>query len=729
MYSCLSMVLASAALLLTASHRCVAASRTDTTTGFRESVALSIDPDVSSKFAEVRSHLANRQWLLAVRHLVQISDSASDSLVPVHPGRYCHAQLYCQMLLSGLPPEGLDAYRALIDDRAGRWFQQAEATGSHRLLKRVVQSAFASSYGDDALLLLAEQAWEDGRLSEARRWWTALLSRQESTQTDSPAAILRYPNAQIDSADVRVRLILCSLLQGAIDRAQRELKDFEKLHGDAEGTLAGQSGQLSEILEAVIADAQRWRSASQVSGSPTFAATQERSGTYPPPENPLAVAWRVDLPEDSFAARGEPAKRLARGPLSHFPVTDETNVFVNDAYSVHAFALRTGTPAWPVDGNSSGVLYRSRLAQEGRPIQPMRGTPQYTMTIHDGRLYARMGVPITRVARREFRAPNEIIGLDVARGEGKLVFHVAAGSLGPQDEAWSFDGAPVVAGERLYVAVTQNRPQVRVSIACFDTRTAELLWRSPICTSLRQPEETWNVARHGLLTLAGGQVFYTTGLGAVAAIDQTNGDVQWIVTYETQELASAHSESSESSDVSHVESGLTPCLYHAETLVVVAPDARSGMLLDATTGVLLRKFELPARVRHVLGVVRETLVVGNDSLWGIDLETAQVKWHVDNSSGGPGCGRGFVTESSVWWPTRKQLLEVDGTSGVVLRRVGLEELTRREGGNLLVAHGRLLIAQADCLVSFTDASDDRVPSRPNCPDAGNSFDKVPVEPR
>ena len=69
------------------------------------------------------------------------------------------------------------------------------------------------------------------------------------------------------------------------------------------------------------------------------------------------------------------------------------------------------------------------------------GTPRYTLTIADGRLYARMGSPITNPPQQPgvTVAAGSIVCLDL-RAEGKLLWRVAA------EEGWAFDGAPVVGG-------------------------------------------------------------------------------------------------------------------------------------------------------------------------------------------------------------------------------------------------------------------------------------------
>src|SRR5271157_6651875 len=74
---------------------------------------------------------------------------------------------YCHRSLAKLPPEARAIYRTRMDSLAERWFREGESRRDAALLRRVVELAFCSSWGDEALELLGDLAFQDGRFGEA----------------------------------------------------------------------------------------------------------------------------------------------------------------------------------------------------------------------------------------------------------------------------------------------------------------------------------------------------------------------------------------------------------------------------------------------------------------------------------------------------------------------------------------------------------------------------------
>ena len=109
------------------------------------------------------------------------------------------------------------------------------------------------------------------------------------------------------------------------------------------------------------------------------------------------------------------------------------------------------------------------------------GTPRYTLTIADGRLYARVGTPVTN-------PPQPLQPRATARAAAASsgwTFTPKANSLWRADaeEGWAFDGAPVVAGGRLFVAMRHADIRPQAHVACFDTTTGRMRWRRFICAA------------------------------------------------------------------------------------------------------------------------------------------------------------------------------------------------------------------------------------------------------
>ena len=154
------------------------------------------------------------------------------------------------------------------------------------------------------------------------------------------------------------------------------------------------------------------------------------------------------------------------------------------------------------------------------------GTPRYTLTIADDRLYARMGSPITNPPQQPgvSVASGNLVCLDL-RAEGKLLWRVAA------EEGWAFDGAPVVAAARLFIVMRRNDIRPQVHVACFDTTTARMRWRRFVCAAETPARGTLAECTHTLLTLSGDTIYVNTNLGAVAALAVEDGRIHWLSLY------------------------------------------------------------------------------------------------------------------------------------------------------------------------------------------------------
>ena len=157
----------------------------------------------------------------------------------------------------------------------------------------------------------------------------------------------------------------------------------------------------------------------------TFGVNAARNGVLPEEIEVGALRWAVDLPADPYApAPTVPAAR-SREVLSLFPVIYRDLLLVNTADQVWAWNLKTGKPAWTNDlgfkeNVQAAVIYPAgRDAIANLPTAPSEGRPCYTLTVSEGRLYARLGEPITTRPRDELReSDSSLVCLDLEHGEG-----------------------------------------------------------------------------------------------------------------------------------------------------------------------------------------------------------------------------------------------------------------------------------------------------------------------
>jgi hypothetical protein len=679
----------------------------------REAFVVETDGTAEKKLASVAEYVAQERWDAAVSLLREVAVSRPDAVVRASPRRSVSLPLYCDILLTRLPKAGLATYRAGSDPQAAAWL--AEAEGDERPLRSIAGRAFASSAADEAVYRLAERAWERGEFDLARRYWTLLVPLGEAPEGRPLPAVLRYPDANVDLAAVRARLVLCSVALGQLERARHELAAFRRLHPEATDRLAGQEGRLTDILDETLSKTGAVSSGEARSGwdvlppvpvTRTLAQTAGRSGFLPFEPPAAAPLWSRTLPTNEYRTDdGRPALPDL-GPLCYYPVVWKDKVFVASAEQVFGFELSTGKAAWAVGKDDPGFLYppapdlsidpfNSFASGRALAANPLSGVPRYTLSVHDDRLYGRLGPPITSPASRELRRyVSTLVCLDLAR-EGLLAWSISSDSLGGEEDWWAFEGPPVADGDRLYVLATRSRPQAQLNALCLDAATGAVLWNRAIGAAIASPPEGLDVMTHRLVTAAAGRLYVQTNYGAVVCLDAADGRPVWVGWYESVPPAG--------SAANAPDHNLPAAPLFSGGVVVAAP-SDSDLLLayDAESGVELWSREVRGGGRKLVGAKDGVLVVSGKQLVGLDLFTGRELWALGfEDPAGFGAGRGLLGGRFAYWPTREELFVVDIVTGAPVRRVRLADVYGLAGGgNLAASSDRLVIARPDGIVAF-----------------------------
>ncbi len=134
------------------------------------------DPAASQKLRLARAYLAQENWSDAISLLRRTLDDHADDLVESAPGRFQSTSLIINQLLVRLPPAGLAVYRAQVDAQARRWWETGRSQSDRAQVQRVLDRAYASRFGDDALWWLGEQAWHADQPQLALEYWRQLIS-------------------------------------------------------------------------------------------------------------------------------------------------------------------------------------------------------------------------------------------------------------------------------------------------------------------------------------------------------------------------------------------------------------------------------------------------------------------------------------------------------------------------------------------------------------------------
>ncbi len=696
---------------------------------FRENATLPFDRNLLKRFGTVEDLIADQRWVEAMGILQEIVQTENKGLVLVRPGTagsvasYLNVAARCNVLMSRVSREGRLAYRQKVDPQAKRWFEAWQRTRDDAELLRIIHQAFLSSYGDDALLAVGESAWDRGDFSTARSWWEQLIPLPENVNPANYPTVLRYPDAEYDQPTILARTVMCSILEREAVRAAEEIRQFSEKYPTAEGWLAGKQGLLGERLKEALNDSKRWSQKKSIAEVETFGLASSRFRKVTESIDVGALRWAHQLrpnllrrPVDTFPFQKE--------FLSYFPVTYGKIVLVNDWDAIRAWNILTGEPAWKSDLRDSAIIYPSTAIEPSIiPDQTSVGVPFYTMTIDGHRLYARMGSPVTSSSNRQYRElESDLVCLDLSQ-EGKLIWKISSRELFRED-SWRFEGTPVIVDGRAYFAACRRRPQLELIVACLDATDGRLLWQRPVGGFRSSVEDGFNRVSHLLLTAGGGRVFLSTDVGAVGALDDRDGRLEWAVTYESRTDDSPATQSNPGRKT------LLPPLFHQGLLFVAPNDADFAMCLKADSGQIewkhdyltnpmgpnseLDRREYDARQRRdnqwhqLLGIadggVAGRLIVSGSSLSAIDVVDGSVVWTTPKNENSV-FGRGLLAGDQILLPGRESIEVYSQQTGQPTRKISLKTPdSAQQGGNLTFASGMLLVAQPDRLSAYFEYS-------------------------
>ncbi|MEX0936729.1 MAG: PQQ-binding-like beta-propeller repeat protein [Pirellulales bacterium] len=703
------------------------------------------DAAARTHLASIDAYLANREWDDAVEMLREVMKSFGEQVISDVDGRYISVREHCHRRIARLPQPALEHYRGLVDPLANQWLEEGITQRDRSKLQQVVHDFFCSSAGDDALLALGELALERGEHGSARRYWESLTPALRSPDgrplwqaligidpardfdqvaeivNDADASVNRlvYPGTDTSLADVRARLALVSILEGSLDRARVELDWFRRFHPDAAGRLGGRNVQYGEQLAQLLTSAAEWPQSTAPADWPTFGGSTNRSGTAqaiggirsPAWEQSIGVAAPGSTDQESLPLPGtiaQQAQDIDVQPLRHYPIVVDDLLLWNDHSAIYAYHLSSGRPAW----EGSGVIFRDDRSAEAQPEDrgTRLGTPRFSMTASDGRLYARVGAPVTTRPPdvNALQSNGYLVCLDL-QSSGRLLWKTQ-----PEDPQWAFEGAPVVKGNNLYVAMRRSDVRPQAHVACFDANTGRLRWRRFVCAAESPGQGQQSEITNNVLTLSEETLYVNTNLGAIAALAADIGQIRWIVTYPRTNAGGSAADVAKSG--SHPRD-LTPCVYYGGTIFAAPADSHDVFALDGATGTVLWRTSQAADVRHLLGVSGPHLIASGRHLWWIDARTGEIQWQWPDSprAGEIGRGRGVIAGGEVLWPSQQHIRIFDAQSMRQTREPLDLDVLGAGAGNLLVAGGHLVIAAADRLYAFKIAppASDTVTQRPD----------------
>ncbi len=214
-------------LMLAAFVVCVAAAQADEpVAGFpteRQAAA--------KRLEQVRQLVAAGDWANALAQIDAVMEEPSGDLIPINKNRSVQSRRLYHTLVASFPPEQLAVYRKRVDPKARAWLEDGEARRDTKALGKVVDLAFCSTYGERALELLGDLAFERGRFDEALSWWGMIRPALGATDMSS----LIYPDPHADPAHLHAMQLLARIFRGGLSDPNAEVAGFRAKYAKAEG--------------------------------------------------------------------------------------------------------------------------------------------------------------------------------------------------------------------------------------------------------------------------------------------------------------------------------------------------------------------------------------------------------------------------------------------------------------------------------------------------------------
>ena len=710
----------------------------------------SFDPDWSVPAAKhllnAANHVRGKQWAEAIQIYQKVIEQFGNRVAALQPEElgiapstefvlYVDDRWYCHRAIAKLPPEARAIYRKRVDGMAERWFYHGQTQRDLTSLRRVVDQAFCSSWGDDALELLGDLAFQDGRFGEA----STSYGRIVADHPDDPFALV-HPDPSVDLARVAAKKLLCRAAAGDDPPGLADLNELRSRYPGATGDLAGRTGAYVDIVMQALRADQLGPSREPDNRWPTFAGSTQRTRIVSGPIDVGSMQWRVDLEKvsvtqvPSYNPRSfmgaSPVSTAAERLLAYHPIVLGDQVIVCDGLRVLAYNLNDR----PTEGeNTNGpklvIPVWKYPADDDEKVPHARnsglGIPRYTLTAFGNRIYARMAShsagSVVGMGGRS--TENSIVALDWST-QGKLLWELRSSKLTlpkkPADRSGnrtvSFEGTPVADERNVYVAVTDRRMDAKTEtyVACFDADSADVRWIRYVGAGSPEGEpnnfgfmggmQPSTIApgdfNHRLLSLDGSTLYYQTNLGALAALDVATGSVLWVATYPRQDLRQLGNA---------LERDLNPAVIHDGRVFIAPSDADAVFAFDSASGRFLWKSNRIAddiKLAHLLGVAKGRLVATGNRVVLFDVKTGKlVSAWPDSGKALDGFGRGLLAGDKIYWPTQNEIQVLDQRTGLRAEApIKLFETYRTKGGNLVSGDGYLIVAQLEGLVVFCQNS-------------------------
>jgi outer membrane protein assembly factor BamB len=642
------------------------------------------------------------QWREAARTLQEAIDAADGQLMRRSASHYEGIRQQLTDVLCAWPAAGVEAYQAEFEPEARAQFAAAAERRSLDELLLLFERYFVTGAAADQADLIGQLAIEEGAFALAVRVYQRVLT--EHPDRAEYESELRGP--------WRIALALRDGLErstsgddggaaAAAEPSDRETAGSDAAVQDAGGSEDGSEdgGRLDERIAWKGRDATLGEVLAELSGDfvpdrlrqrdanvwPLFGGANGRSQPAGPTVTELGLLWQVnpfhvDETEDEGFSFDDPfGVQDSTRALSVNPVVVGTRMFLQQGRQIAAVDLASGDTIWH---------YGPDGARQASADQMDAQVPAWhSVTYADGRIYAAFAADSLATYYETPGRDGELVCIRAR--DGQSVWRLNRATTQADLEQTSFDSAPLVVQDRVYVVARRRLPFgfEDCYLLRLDAKTGRIVFRTHIGSAstgtFGARRATLSVATYDAET-----VYVCTNLGSVAAVDAFTGSVRWLRLYRTErdEASEQWRRASQRRSWSY-----QPPICAGDRLICLPTDTPEVLLLSREDGELLRSRRLSALagMEGVVGVRGSTLIGAGSALAAWDFETDELLWRVDWPRGQRLFGRGIWAGSQVLIPLRDGLAVAEAATGQIEY---VEWAPNQTGGNLLGLPDMLLVA-------------------------------------
>ena len=613
-------------------------------------LVVDIDRPAQRLIESIHLDTESERWDAVTQQLKQLRQSDSQNLIEFDRELLMEPGLAADLLQRRLIPDRGEIVAPLAGNDLPVW---------RRLLVRQMTPQELLQHGD--------RAWLAGNLAACGECWQLV---EDDLQRVSVGAADLSANADLLKSEIGKRLIIWNGIQGQPRTANTYLERLTRDTPQLEGSVAGRSGNLSEIL----AD---WLDQVSQDDQSEFVANTSlrpsRSGRF----DLVGRQWSIDITHSNTC------------PVT--PLLWNDILLIHDESGVRAIDPNSGEPRWPADEEDAGDLIHIEPLHEDRRVVAMASGPG---ALIDGLLFVRTGVSqfVTRHITDEFQR-SRLLALDLQR-EGQIVWTLAAEDLrevsNPSD--WIFSGPPQIRGKHLIVPMRSAKPDHRLRLLCLDSANGTIQWDTDCGATFGSSEEQL-LPYSDTVLIQRDLAYWNINREAIVCAAADSGRIQWIKAVHGSAPTGAARNLFQANSLSGPVYGVDHTVLAATVAGVIAVDAYSGETKWTQF--------MDIGPHQFVGETDGVLVTCGPGIEGIDVKTGARLWGYDSAGDGELLPEATLLGGSVIFPTGEGLWTIDARTGRILQRDFFEEVTGKSVDSVMVAGSQIFVGDGEHLTSIT----------------------------